>query len=642
MRKIEAGTFLNMEIPVSLSCSNDGKQVFVSFRKTEHDCYVSRIRKLGQNGAWIDFGEGAMQTVSGDGTKLLYVTAGEEGRQKLIIRDLEDGKEVFLGEYLRIQELSFSENGKKLVFTAAFPLKHEPEDLPVLSEVQWIDRVKFKTDGVGLFDGTYRQIGVYDLENGTLSIISEGRRDLSEPGFVGNDRIIYLAIPVDPDNSDDVHLYSRELTGEKSEIWNGPGGPIGHLSVSPDQKYAACLAHDNRYWEATNFKIYLFDLETGVFRCLTEDYDRSVGNYVINDTGYDRNQYSLEWNADGSAIDTLITDGYSVNLYRVSTEDGSVTPVTRGKQVLLSAKRAGNVIYAFGSDEVTDARIVEIREDGTVSSLWEGEISEEKYQLSRSKSFWYNGCDGSQREGLYYPGTEETKGIILDIHGGPHYCHGYDLSYDIQLLTAKGYGVVLCNPAGSQGSGEKLARESYHDWGGKDYQELLTCLTAAQKTFSLEKLPAAVMGGSYGGFMTNWMISHTDRFTCAISERSTCNRYSQAGTSDCAFRYGMFEFDGAAWENPQHYMEHSPISYVKNVHTPVLLIHGDRDMNCPLSQSEEWYSALKMEGKKAYLAVFKGEYHSLTGKGRPKSRLDRYHLLLWWFDRYMKKGEAYV
>ena len=227
------------------------------------------------------------------------MTAGEEGRQKLIIRDLEDGKEVFLGEYLRIQEPSFSENGKKLVFTAAFPLSHEPEDLPVLSEVQWIDRVKFKTDGVGLFDGTYRQIGVYDLESGSFSIISEGRRDLSEPRFVGNDRIIYLAIPVDPDNSDDVHLYSRELTGEKSEIWNGPGGPIGHVSVSPDQKYAACLAHDNRYWEATNFKIYLFDLETGAFRCLTDGYDRSIGNYVINDTGYDRSQYSLEWKADG-------------------------------------------------------------------------------------------------------------------------------------------------------------------------------------------------------------------------------------------------------------------------------------------------------------------------------------------------------
>ena len=226
MRKIEADTFLNMEIPVSLSCSSDGKQVFVSFRKTEHDHYVSLIRKLGPNGTWIDFGEGAMQTVSRDGTKLLYVTAGEEGRQKLIIRDLEDGKEVFLGEYLRIQELSFSEDGKKLAFTAAFPLRHEPEDLPVLSEVQWIDRVKFKTDGVGLFDGTYRQIGVYDLESGSFSIISEGRRDLAEPRFAGNDGIIYLAIPVDPDNSDDVHRYSRVLIGEKSEIWNGPWCPI--------------------------------------------------------------------------------------------------------------------------------------------------------------------------------------------------------------------------------------------------------------------------------------------------------------------------------------------------------------------------------------------------------------------------------
>lgn len=134
--------------------------------------------------------------------------------------------------------------------------------------------------------------------------------------------------------------------------------------------------------------------------------------------------------------------------------------------------------------------------------------------------------------------------------------------------------------------------------------------------------------------MTNWIIGHTDIFCCAVSERSTCNRYSHAGTSDCAFRYGMYEFNGYAWENPEHYMQHSPISYVKNVHTPVLLLHGDKDMNCPVSQSEEWYSALRLEGKEAYFVVFPNEYHDFKGKGSPGIRKERYRLLLWWFQRY--------
>lgn len=634
-KKVDVDTFQRMEIPITISSVKDGRCAYAEFRKIEKEEYLSIIRRYDlDKEEWTDVCDGASPVVSPDGKKLLYVKAGTDGKQQLRLLSLESGEDKLLGEYLRIQDISWSQNGKKILFTAAFAVSHEPEDLPTLSEVRWIDRVKFKTDGVGLFDGTYRQIGILDPESGSLQTIGEGRRDLSEPRFIGNDRIAYLAIPVNPDNSDEFHLYIRTIGESESRILPGPGGPMGHMTVSPDERYLACIAHDNRYWEATNFKIYVFDLQIGSFRCLTENHDRSIGNYVINDTGYDRNQYSLEWDETGEAIYTLITDGYAVNLYRVALSDGLVEPVTKGNAVWFSAKRLGKEFLAFGSDEKTDAKIVRIGENGEIHQLWQGELSEEKYILSRSVRFTYTGFDQSSAEALYYMPEGETKGVVLNIHGGPHYCHGYDLSYDIQLLTAKGFGVVLCNPAGSQGGGEELARASYHDWGGKDYRELLSCMEAAKKEFSLQDLPWAVMGGSYGGFMTNWMIGHTDSFVCAISERSTCNRYSQAGTSDCAFRYGMFEFDGAAWENPEHYMEHSPITYVKNVHTPVLLIHGDRDMNCPISQSEEWYSALKMEGKEAYLAVFPGQYHSLTGKGSPKSRLDRYRLIVWWLSRY--------
>lgn len=643
MKKIDCKTFQNMEIPVTLSVSEKDRKAYVEFRRIEEDRYSSVIRRLDPyKNDWKDLLKGSAPAVSPEGNRLLYVKQGESGKQQLRLFHLVTGEDTVIGEYLRIKDISWSQDGKKLLFTAAFELPHEPSDMPRLTSVKWIDRVKFKTDGIGLFDGTYRQIGIWDMEEKSFSVIEEGKRDLWEPKFVGNDCITYLAIPKDPDNSDNFHVYFRRLSDKKSKVLNGPGGPVGHTSVSPNGRYLAYIAHDNRYWEATNFKLYIFEFQTGAFRCLTENFDRSIGNYVINDTGYDRNGYSLEWDETGENIYTLITDGYQVNLYRVAVRNGEVIPVTKGQTVWFQAKRIGREFLAFGSGEDFDARIVRIRENGELLGIWQGNINEEIYSLSHSEKFEYEGYDKSLRPALYYPPEGEIKGVVLNIHGGPHYCHGYDLSFDVQLLAANGFGVILCNPAGSQGSGEELSRASYHDWGGKDYRELLSCVEAAKEKFLLKKLPFAVMGGSYGGFMTNWMIGHTDSFVCAISERSTCNRYSQAGTSDCAFRYGMFEFDGAAWENPEHYMEHSPITYVKNVHTPVLLIHGDQDMNCPISQSEEWYSALKMEGKEAYLAVFPGQYHSLTGKGSPKSRLDRYRLIIWWLNRYMEKERKNV
>ena len=142
-------------------------------------------------------------------------------------------------------------------------------------------------------------------------------------------------------------------------------------------------------------------------------------------------------------------------------------------------------------------------------------------------------------------------------------------------------------------------------------------------------------GGSYGGYMVNWAIGHTNFFHCAVSERGSCNRYSQSGTSDCAYRYGEFEFTGYAWDSPDHYRFHSPITYVREIQTPLLLVHGEQDMNCSISQSEEMYSACKLMEKEVYFARFPGESHGFATQGKPNSRLSRHRLLLWWLRRYL-------
>lgn len=638
---LQPDDFLKLKLPSGLTISQDGKNAYFEKSSIRKNTYFHEIIGLNAHtGRGRTILEGQAPAISPDGKYLAFLQ-----NEKIFVLTLASGSKVLLGQYTRPSELCWDSSSRRLAFTVAFPQPAEPHGLPALDAVHWIDRVKFKTDGEGLFDGTYRSL-VIAAPNGNAPprIVSRFHTDLSGPAFVREDLLAYLCILKDPDESDCCSVLLYNLTTEHTRAISGPGGPISRLTINRGGDKLACIAHDNHGWEATNFHIYILDLQEERWTCLTQALDRSVGNYVLNDIGLDRNGFRLFWQEDDKALTTLITDGYRTELYQVDIITGDAHPISNCGGVLYDYFPAENGSYlAILSTATAPAKLICIAADGTERMLWRCEDLSSKKNTSGC-SFWFDNDKGGEMEGIYYPPIGEHKGMVLNIHGGPHYCHGKGFSYDIQLLAAAGYGTVLCNPAGSQGAGEALACASYHDWGGRDYRELMKCIDRAIEAFHLQGLPWAVMGGSYGGFMTNWMIGHTNRFCCAISERSTCNRYSQAGTSDCAFRYGMFEFDSAPWVNPQHYREHSPISYVKQVNTPVLLIHGDRDMNCPLSQSEEWYSALRLEKKEAYLAVFPGQYHNLTARGAPACRKDRYRLLLWWLGRYLvkpkEKGET--
>lgn len=634
-------SFLEAEMPTALTADEDGKRFFFQFRTIKNEVYHWMIRRYSLSGRqWEDEFEGRMPCISVDGEKLFYVRAEKEGNDALYMKDLIREDQKYLGGFLRVREVNWSQDSRRVIFTAAVKERHAPEDLIDLEKSIWIDRTKFKTDEEGLFDGTYREIVIYDLESRQFVNISEGKRDLSCPCFIEQDLIAYLGIPYEPDNSDDYYLYIRNLKTGSVEKYRGPGGPVMRLAVSHDGRKIAMLAHDNLYWEATNFHIYVFDVEGRKWKSITSDYDRTFRNSVDSDTGLDNNQYVLMWDQNDQFIYSLGADGYSVDLYKIEEANGIVSNMTKDEAVIFAFRRIKNGFLTIRSSENCLTEILWMKENGNSEVLWQSELNRENYRLVPGSSFHYIDCEGHDRTARCFLPEGKIRGMILNIHGGPHYFHGYDFSYDIQLLLAYGYGTVICNPSGSQGAGQNISKASYHDWGGKDFRELMVCVEQANKIFHLEKLPWGVMGGSYGGFMVNWIIGHTDFFSCAISERSTCNRYSQAGTSDCAFRYGMYEFDGYAWENPKHYMQHSPISYVKNVRTPVLLLHGDKDMNCPVSQSEEWYSALKLEGKEAYFVMFPNEYHDYKGKGSPGIRKERYRLLLWWFQRYMKGERA--
>lgn len=624
---------LKLSVPGSLHTSADGELLVFHLKKAaDEQRYESRIMVWTRaDGKLKAVGTGTGPRLSPDGSRIAWIE-----RDNLIVYEIASETSRNCGTFLRCRDLAWSADSGKICFTYADRLPRLPGDLPPLQSVVWVDRLKFKSDGEGLCDGSYRHAACIDLETAAVTTLCSERCDFACPTFIGSEKIAASCVRVNGDNSDHASLMLFDLASGSLTEYPGPGGPITRLAASHCGNQIAALTHDNSQWEATNFKIYTWDLSTGEYRCRTAGFDRSVGNYASSKAGFSLDGYHFEWSQDDSAVYTLVTNKSVCGIYRLELASGAMEKLCEPRGIIYDYAVFDRGFYYLLSEDDKFGRIYRREADGSSRVVWR-EDSLDARAVSAFQGFTFAGFDGSEREGFYMPPLGEMKGVVLDIHGGPHYSYGLSFSLDAQMYAANGYGVVFCNPAGSQGYGQAVAKASKHDWGGKDFREIMRCVETACARFGLGKYPWAVVGGSYGGYMVNWVIGHTNFFRCAVSERGSCNRYSQSGTSDCAYRYGEFEFTGYAWDSPDHYREHSPITYVRDIQTPLLLIHGEQDMNCSISQSEEMYSACKLMGKDVYFARFPGQSHGFATQGTPASRMDRYRLLLWWMERYLTK-----
>lgn len=223
--------------------------------------------------------------------------------------------------------------------------------------------------------------------------------------------------------------------------------------------------------------------------------------------------------------------------------------------------------------------------------------------------------------------------VILYIHGGPHGMHGYSFNPTVQALAARGYGVLLINPRGSSGYGQKFADGCVNDWGGGDYRDLMRGVDEALAKFPfLDRDRMGVMGGSYGGYMTNWIVTQTDRFKAAIASASLSNLISFYSTSLYQDLIHA-EFGGMPWDNYDLLWDRSPLKHSKNAKTPLLLIHGESDNDVHITQAEEMYTALRMRGVETVLVRYPREGHGIR---EPQHRVDNLRRVLEWFDGHLK------
>jgi dipeptidyl aminopeptidase/acylaminoacyl peptidase len=332
-----------------------------------------------------------------------------------------------------------------------------------------------------------------------------------------------------------------------------------------------------------------------------------------------------------------------MHLFRVDLNTHKLAPLTSGQRAVrgfdVNAK-AGVMTYLANDFQHLDDLYATALDGGGEhqlthlnTKLWAD------LELAGVERLRYKSTDGWDIDGFlvkpigWEPGKKYP--LVLSVHGGPAGQYGVDWYHEFQVYAAKGWAVFFANPRGSTGYGQKFERGIVNNWGGMDYQDVMAGVDAVLKQNPwIDQDRLGVTGGSYGGFMTNWILGHTTRFKAAVTLRSVSNFISDDGTRDGAYGHED-DFKGFLFDQFDQYWSASPLKYVKNVKTPTLVMHSDNDYRVPIEQGEQWFRALKHYGVNAELVIFPRENHNLTRNGEPKHLVESLNWQCYWFDRFL-------
>jgi dipeptidyl aminopeptidase/acylaminoacyl peptidase len=264
----------------------------------------------------------------------------------------------------------------------------------------------------------------------------------------------------------------------------------------------------------------------------------------------------------------------------------------------------------------------------------------ETLEVAAAEPFQVKSSDGETVHGwlMKPPGFSEHKRwpLVLEVHGGPEAMYAWSFMHEFQVLAARGYAVLYTNPRGSKGYGEAFTARIFADWGNQDAADCMAAVDAASQWRWVDPARLGLTGGSYGGFMTAWLVGHTERFRAAVSQRGCYNFVSFYGTSDIGPFFGDYTLGGPVYEREALYRERSPLTYAKQMRTPLLLIHSEQDLRCPIEQAEQLFVQLRRIGKaEVQMVRFPEESHNLSRSGRPDRRIERLERIVGWFDKHL-------
>lgn len=570
---------------------------------------------------------------SPDGGKIAFLS-NREGKKQLYSLDLTGGEAQKLTDFKEgVRSFIWSTDSSYLVAVAR---KNDEET----SDVKVINRLRYWGNGEGFYGKERIHLWSVSL-TGEVASLTKGEFDEDEPTFSPDGRILTFVSWRNKDEREMMpSIYALDLeTGEVKEIVQGKG-TLHAPQFSPDGRKIAYFAHEQGETTAANTHVYVVAYPDGGELECTDSFDRTTGNMVGTDARYDEGKHLPCWSEDSTEVYFLATDKGNSFIYLLDISTHEVIKVSQESTGSVTSFSLHNQRIAYILEHPTCLGEVYLAENRITKALTHNNdrLFAERL-IAEPEPFEYAGRDDWTIEGwLLKPGNFDPAKkypLVLEIHGGPHVAYGNAFHHEFQLLAAQGYVVLYVNPRGSQGYGQKFVEAVVGDWGGKDYEDLMKAVDFAETLPYVDKNQEFVTGGSYGGYMTNWVISHTPRFRAAVTQRSICNLYSMMGTSDIGFWFNAKELGNAElWENEDSIMAKSPIRYARNVITPVKILHSEEDHRCPMEQAEQWYIALKRLGVEVELVRFPQENHDLSRTGGPKHRVERLQHLVGWFNTH--------
>lgn len=520
-----------------------------------------------------------------------------------------------------------------------------------------ITRVHYKADGMGYLPDERVHIWTIDVENGEAIQHTDGPLySEREPAWSPDGKsLAFLSNRSnDPDfNPGAVDLFVMPLNEDGSntleEEWLKLETKAGVKSApifSPDGQQIAYYGRDGQGDSWKNMQLWVVPADgSAVARSLTAHIDQHVGNVSLNDLG-GAEMMPPCWSNDGERIffQTTHRGNSLLNIISTTETQAAIQPVIADEGVVgtYSLDRAQEqVAYFFASWESPGQLWARKFSDGSTSQLtffneeWLSEM-----ELGEVEEVWFKGAAGNDLQGwiLTPPGfnPSEQYPSILEIHGGPLTQYANCFMHEFYYLAAQGYVVYFCNPRGGRGYGEVHAKAMVNDMGGPDYDDVMAWVDFVEQKPYIDRARMGVTGGSYGGYMTNFIIGRTKRFQAAVTQRCISNRISDFGSKYTNWQR-TFVFGGETpWENVENYWRQSPLKYIGGATTPTLIIHSEQDMMCSLEQAEQLYVALKVLGVETELVLFPEESHNLSRSGRTDRRVARLEHILRWFERYLK------